>query len=125
MKVLHIFKITGVSGSENHLLTLLPGLAKRGLEIVVIMMVEPGNPVPEFSDILEKSGIRVSRVKIGFYISIPAFFSVMRIIKKEMPDIVHTHLIHGDYYGTLAARQLGISRIITSFRRISTLIEQS
>lgn len=127
MKVLHIFKITGVSGSENHLLTLLPGLAKRGLELVVIMLVEPGNRVQEFSDILEKSGIRFFRVKIGFHISIPAFLMVKRIIKKEMPDIVHTHLIHGDFYGTLAASQLGIKRIITSkhnddnFRRMKLM----
>jgi glycosyltransferase involved in cell wall biosynthesis len=114
MKILHIFKITGISGSENHLLTLLPRLAERGLEVVVIMMVEPGNPVNEFSQILEKSGVRIFRVIIGFHISLPAFLKIKGIIKAEMPNIVHTHLIHGDFYGTLAARQVGIKRIITS-----------
>jgi len=114
MKILHVFKITGISGSENHLLTLLPRLAERDLEVVVILMVEPGNPVTEFSQVLEKSGIRIFRVIIGFHISLPAFLKIKGIIKEEMPDIVHTHLIHGDFYGTLAARQVGIKIIITS-----------
>ena len=32
MKVLHIHKITGISGSERHLLTLLPALRARGID---------------------------------------------------------------------------------------------
>ncbi len=114
MKVYHVFKIKAICGSEKHLLTLLPQLAARGIGIGVILLVEPGKPVPEFSHPLERHGIKVSRVKIGFDLSLPALVKVTRLLKSEKPDIVHTHLIHGDLYGTLAARRAGIRKIISS-----------
>lgn len=114
IKVLHIFKITGISGSENHLLTLLPGLVKKGVKIAVVMMVEPGNPVNKFSEKLIEFGINVFRVNIGFDISLPAFLKIRKIIRSQKPDIVHTHLIHGDFYGILAAKNYGVKKIISS-----------
>jgi glycosyltransferase involved in cell wall biosynthesis len=114
MKVLHVFKITGISGSENHLLTLLPGLVKKGVKIQVVMMEEPGKPVVKFAEILENSGIEVFRVAIGLDLSVPVFFKIRKIIANQKPDIVHTHLIHGDLYGGLAARSAGIKRIVSS-----------
>lgn len=114
MKVCHVFKIKAICGSENHLLTLLPRLAAGGAEIAVVMMHEPKNPVPEFSSRLERHGIDVFRVKIGCDLSLSALLKVVRILKSEKPDIVHTHLIHGDLYGTLAAKMAGIEKIVSS-----------
>jgi glycosyltransferase involved in cell wall biosynthesis len=114
VNVLHIFKITGISGSENHLLTLLPGLVKRGVKIGVVMLVEPGKPVNKFSEKLEEFGIDVFRVQIGFDISLPAFLRIRKIIISQKPDVVHTHLIHGDLYGILAAKSSGVKKIISS-----------
>jgi len=114
MKVAHVFKIKAVSGSENHLLTLLPPMVVRGVKVIVIMLVEPGTPVFEFSEVLETQGIKVYRVEIGAHISFAAFTGIVKVLKSEKPDLVHTHLIHGDLYGTLAARWLGIKKIVSS-----------
>jgi len=114
MKIIHIFKISGIAGSENHLLTLLPALKDKGLDIVVIMMENPKLLVDEFYQKLKSVGIKVYRVKIKFNLSILVFNKVKNILKTENPNIVHTHLIHGDLFGILAAKTLGFKKIISS-----------
>jgi glycosyltransferase involved in cell wall biosynthesis len=56
----------------------------------------------------------VFRVKIGCDLSLPALMKVCAILKKESPDIVHTHLIHGDLYGTIGARLAGIKTVMST-----------
>jgi len=114
MKVIHVFKITGVSGSENHLLTLLPALKNKGLDIIVIMMENPKLSIGDFYQKLKSVGIKVYRVKIKFNLSITVFRKIKNILKTENPDIVHTHLIHGDLYGILTAKSSGVKNIISS-----------
>jgi glycosyltransferase involved in cell wall biosynthesis len=41
-------------------------------------------------------------------------FSLYRILKRNKPDIVHTHLIHATLYGLLAARWAGIRVLLTT-----------
>ena len=43
MKVLHVHKITGVSGSERHLLALLPALRERGVDARFLGLDVPGH----------------------------------------------------------------------------------
>lgn len=114
MKVIHIFKITGIAGSENHLLTLLPALKNKGIDIVVIMLEKPNLPIDEFYKKLTIKGILVYRIKIGLDLSLPVYKKIKEIFKAEEPDIVHTHLIHGDLYGILAAKSCGIKKIVSS-----------
>ena len=44
VKVLHVVKVAGVSGAENHLLLLLPALREHGFRVrgVVLHEGEPG-----------------------------------------------------------------------------------
>ena len=54
MKVLHIHKLTGVSGSENHLLALLPALRARGIDARFLGLDVPGSDAPRFYERLEE-----------------------------------------------------------------------
>ena len=38
---------------------------------------------------------------------------VVRAVRAERPDLVHTHLVHADVYGGAAARLLGIPSVST------------
>ena len=38
---------------------------------------------------------------------------VIRAVRAERPDLVHTHLVHADVYGGVAARLLGIPSVST------------
>ena len=48
MKVLHLHKLTGVSGSEGHLLALLPALRERGIDARFLGLDVPGSDAPRF-----------------------------------------------------------------------------
>ena len=48
MKVLHVHKLTGVSGSESHLLALLPALRERGIDARFLGLDVPGSDAPRF-----------------------------------------------------------------------------
>ena len=38
---------------------------------------------------------------------------VIRAVRAERPDLLHTHLVHADVYGAIAARALGIPLVST------------
>ena len=112
-KIVHIFKATGVSGSENHLLTLLPELNKK-FDVYVILLVENGNQVDELKALLEENGITIYCVIIKHHLDFFVILKIYSLIKRIKPDIAHTHLIHADIYGTLACRIAGVPRIVSS-----------
>ena len=112
-KIVHIFKVTGVSGSENHLLTLLPELNKK-FDVYVILLVESGNQVDELKVFLEEKGITVCRVIIKHHFDFFVILKIYSLIKRIKPNTAHTHLIHADIYGTLACRIAGVPRIVSS-----------
>jgi len=62
IKVLHISKMKGVSGSENHLLTLLSALDKSRFEVFLWILTEPCHlsRLLDYKEVLERNGIRVS-----------------------------------------------------------------
>nr|HID58909.1 glycosyltransferase [Desulfobacterales bacterium] len=113
IKIVHILKATGVCGTENHLLKLLPELDKR-FNIHVVLLLENNNPVAEFRERLKKSGIRVHTITIRHHLDLLVIWKIYSTVKRIEPDIVHTHLIHGDLYGTIASRMAGVTRIVSS-----------
>ena len=45
MRVVHVHRMRGIGGSERHLLTLLPALQERGLDVVFVGLDDPAwNP---------------------------------------------------------------------------------
>lgn len=95
MKAIHVHRIAGIGGSERHLLTLLPALAKLGAEVVFAGLdVAAAAPDPFYEE-LGRSGIPFVRAGSAF--------GLMREIRGLRPELVHTHLVHADLYGALAA----------------------
>jgi glycosyltransferase involved in cell wall biosynthesis len=103
MKVLHAHKLTGVSGSEGHLLALLPALRERGIDARFLGLDVPGTDAPRFYERLDAAGVPYSRVRCGQDVSPRMGRDVVQAVRKERPDLLHTHLVHGDVYGALAA----------------------
>lgn len=93
MRVVHVHRIAGIGGSERHLLTLLPALAAAGTDVAFVGLGAGGDPQP-FYDELDRLGVphRVASVR-----------GLRRAIASFDPDLVHTHLVHADVFGALAA----------------------
>jgi glycosyltransferase involved in cell wall biosynthesis len=100
MRVLHVHKLTGVGGSERHLLTLLPALRARGIDARFLGLDVPGSDADRFYRELDAPA---ARIRCGPDVSPRMARDVVRAIRAERPDLLHTHLVHGDVYGALAA----------------------
>jgi glycosyltransferase involved in cell wall biosynthesis len=124
MKVAHIIKATRVSGAERHLLILLPALKARGVDVSLILLEEPARPVDEMVSVLEAAGVPVIRVPIRRHLDFGVVGRIRRVLRELRPQVVHTHLIHADLFGTLAARLARVRTVISSrhnddnFRRL-------
>ena len=103
MKVLHVHKVTGVSGSEGHLLALLPALRARGIDARFLGLDVPETDAPRLYERLDELGVPHRSVLCGSDVSPRMARDVVRAVRAERPDLLHTHLVHADVYGAVAA----------------------
>jgi glycosyltransferase involved in cell wall biosynthesis len=109
IRVLHVQKVAGIGGSENHLLSLLPALSKRGVDVrMCALTAEAGD---RFVSRLEHAGVSTSVIAAGPDGNPWAVARLAHLVRRFRPDIVHTHLIHGDAYGQPVARAIGVPAV--------------
>ncbi len=101
MKVLHIQRIGGIGGSERHLLTLLPALAARGVDVRFLGLDDDSRAPGPFYEALT---VPYTRVLAPRDLD-PRLAWQVRAQTRDA-DIVHTHLVHADVYGALGAGRL-------------------
>ena len=101
MKVLHVHRIGGIGGSERHLLTLLPALAERGVDVHFLGLDDPARAPGPFYEALT---VPYERLAAPRDIDPALALRVRRATRHA--DLVHTHLVHADVYGALGARRL-------------------
>lgn len=106
MKVLHVQKVAGIGGSERHLLDLLPSLRDRGMDVRMCVLAGKGHA--PFTQGLRESHIETTAVPMTNDVSVSVIPTLMKQVEDYRPDLVHTHLVHADVYGQLAAQIKGI-----------------
>jgi glycosyltransferase involved in cell wall biosynthesis len=114
MRVAHVIKVVRIAGAEQHLLTLLDGLRARQIDTQLILLVEPSNPMEAYVQAASTRGIPVTPVVINSHFDLTLHQRLWKLFKSLKPDIVHTHLLHGDIFGIPAARAAKVPVIITS-----------
>ena len=100
--VLHTQKVAGISGSEAHLLQLLPDLRERGWDIRFLMLHEDEAGAWEFAHALRERGVPLDDIRLRADVDPIAFGEVTAYLARARPRILHTHLVHADAYGQLA-----------------------
>ena len=100
--VLHTQKVAGISGSEAHLLQLLPDLRERGWEVRFLMLHEDEPGAWEFARELRARGVPLDAIRLRADVDPIAFGEVTAYLARLRPRILHTHLVHADVYGQLA-----------------------
>ncbi len=101
VRVAHVHRIRGIGGSERHLLTLLPALAERGVEPVLVGLDDPAWDPADFYGALRVPAIRIPSPR-----DVDPLL-LARLIRSLRADVVHTHLVHADVYGGVAAKLRG------------------
>jgi glycosyltransferase involved in cell wall biosynthesis len=100
--VLHMQKVAGISGSEAHLLQLLPDLRDRRWDVRFLMLHEDEPGAWEFADALRAKGVPLDDIRLRADVDPIAFGEVAAYFARVRPRILHTHLVHADVYGQLA-----------------------
>lgn len=114
MRVVHIIKVTRISGAERHLLVLLKGLREKSVDAQLIILVEPDNPMNDMLSEAQANDIPIHRLVIRRDYDVKIILQLRKILRALRSDIVHTHLIHADLFGLIASKLAGIPTIITS-----------
>ena len=103
MRVVHVHKMRGIGGSERHLLTLLPALAEQGLDVVFVGLDDPEWNPSDFYDALHVPAVRLRSDPLV----------LPRLVGSLRADVVHTHLVHADVFGGIAAKLRGTRLVST------------
>jgi glycosyltransferase involved in cell wall biosynthesis len=102
VKVLHFQKVAGISGSEAHLLSLLPRLVERGWDVRMLMFHEHEPGAWDFARALAARDVPLDAIPIARDVDPVAFLRLAEYLGRERPHILHTHLVHADAYGQMA-----------------------
>ena len=106
--VIHLQKVAGISGSEAHLLSLLPRLRERGWDVRMLMLHEREPGAWEFARALEARGVPLDDIPVRADVDPVAFVRLAAYLARARPAILHTHLVHADAYGLLAGTAAGV-----------------
>jgi glycosyltransferase involved in cell wall biosynthesis len=98
MRVVHVHRMRGIGGSERHLLTLLPALAERGVDVAFLGLDDPDWNPTDFYDALTVPALRLRAPR-----DVDPLL-LARSVRALDADVVHTHLVHADLYGGVAAK---------------------
>jgi glycosyltransferase involved in cell wall biosynthesis len=101
-RILHLQKVAGISGSEAHLLSLLPELRGRGWDVRMLMLHEHEPGAWDFARALRARGVPLDAIPVRADVDPVAFLRLAAHLVRSRPAILHTHLIHADAYGLLA-----------------------
>ena len=107
-EILHLQKVAGIAGSETYLLSLLPALRERGWEIRMLMLHENEAGAFDFARALEATGVSVDAIRLHADVDPLAFVRLAAYLAQRRPALLHTHLVHADVYGQLAAALAGV-----------------
>ena len=112
VKILHVHTLPAVTGSGIRTLIVMKGLDKVGYE-VEFACAPGGSLINE----IEIEGIKFRPIKhfvqkISPYNDLMALWELVRLIKREKYDIIHTHNSKAGFIGRLAGKISGIPIII-------------
>ncbi len=112
-RVVHLHRIGGIGGSERHLLALLPALRNRGVDVHFLGLDDPARDPEPFYERLAAVNVPFSRLSCPRDVDPGLARATVRAVRSLRPDLVHTHLVHADVYGAVAARRAGAVLVST------------
>lgn len=114
IKVVHLQKIAGISGSEKHVLQLVASLDRAVFDPLAVVLEADAAAGQEYARRLHDARVGVATFGIRSDVDPVLFAQLVRWFRRERPDIVHTHLIHADFHGIAAARLAGVPVIVST-----------
>lgn len=112
-KILHLITDLETGGAEMMLYKLISKMDNKRFSNIVVSLTDKGT----LGERIENLGIRVFTLDMRRGIPNPfALIKLIKIIKKEKPDIIQTWLYHADLFGLVVAKFMGITKIFWNIR---------
>jgi glycosyltransferase involved in cell wall biosynthesis len=109
MRVTHVLKAAGLSGAEAHIIALSQALRPHGYECDLAVLVEPQRLPQAVFDAARMADVPYISIPIGSDLDLSVISKISAHLRANKTQLVNTHMIHGDVYGTLAANRLGVA----------------
>jgi len=117
MKILYVFGSFGGGGTESHLYSLIKNIKHKDVEASLFIISNEDNFYKKFSDDLD---IPVYYLPLKSKFNFPgkhlikSFFYLLKIMRLQKYDAIHTFFFWGQILGTLSAKITGIKNILSN-----------
>jgi glycosyltransferase involved in cell wall biosynthesis len=118
MKVVHVINTLSAGGAELHLLTLCRYLKRQGIEIVVAFLREHDKDNRSVRLDFEEANIRTVNLAADSRYNYAFLVRFARLLKKERPDILHTHLPRADIAAAFVLQAMRVPHFLCSVHGI-------
>lgn len=115
IKIAYLITGLNVGGAEANLRDLAAGLDPDSFESIVISTLPPGR----IGDEMRRKGIRVFDVSGSFKYDPRMIVRLVRVLRNERPDILHTQLFHADILGRIVRMAAPIPVLISSIQNMT------
>lgn len=115
MKILQVIPYFCFGGAETMCENLTYGLISQGHEVTVVSLYAERTPI---SERMESAGVRILYLDKKLGLDISMISKLVKIMKQERPDVVHTHL-DVIKYAVAAAKLAGVKRCIHTVHNVA------
>ena len=113
MKVLHLITDLDPGGAEIMLFKLISAINPDVFESLVISMTDKGSVGKK----IEQSGVKILSLNMPKgRISLTGFFKLLKLLKREKPDILQTWMYHADLLGLITGKLSSVSKVVWNIR---------
>lgn len=113
--VMHVLPTLDSGGAERFVHDIAVRLPEKGFDPHVVSIVSSGPLEPLFR---QRIPLTVLNMRGPF--GLTATRGLLQLMKRERPDIVHTHLFGADLWGRVAARLAGVPVVISTEHNVNT-----
>lgn len=119
VRVMRIISRMNVGGPSIHVVLLNAGLEAGAYETILVSGAE-GDTEGSLRDLADDSGLRVETIpELGREINprgdMTTLLTLYRLMRRERPHVVHTHMAKAGFVGRVAARMAGVPVIVHTF----------
>lgn len=115
IKIIYIITDFNLGGAQRLLLDLIKHLDLKRYDVRVVTVVRGGPLEQEFRELKVPIKIFNKKTKLGLGV----LWKIYQYLKKEKPQIVHTHLFAGDSWGRVAAIFARVPIIVSTEHNIN------
>lgn len=101
-KVMLLIPNLGMGGAENIVVNIAQYIDKNQFEIIVVSLYGETQCVDKYKEIIKDEKIKVIFMNKKNGIDVNVLWGLIKIVRKEKPDVIHTHL-YSCIYGILPA----------------------